>query len=282
MPELPEVETIKEGLNKVLIGKRFTDIQVLDKKIFQAGKEKILNKKILSLDRRAKLIIFNFEGDLNMVVHLKMTGQFIYQDKEKRLAGGHQSEELYADVPNKHTRVIFKISGGSMLYYNDLIRYSWIKILDDKELQNLSEKEFGEEPLSKTFTFGHLKSLIQASKKSNIKRILTDQKKIAGIGNIYADEILYNARINPRRSADSLKDVEIKKIYNSIGKILRLGIKNRGSSIKNYVDYKGIKGKMQDYFKVYGKNGNKCECGGKVEKIRLNGRGTHFCPKCQK
>jgi formamidopyrimidine-DNA glycosylase len=308
MPELPEVETIRLGLNKVLIGKKFLSIQILDKKIFPRDSEKILNKTILGLDRRAKLIIFRFAGGINMVVHLKMTGQFIYnpsasfdktQDEssvqeKKRIAGGprptspdevvaggHQSEELFADVPNKHTRVIFKLPARAMLYYNDLIRYSWIKIMSDEDFEKLSAEEFGPEPLSKNFTKLYLKDLF-SKKRSNIKKILTDQKQIAGIGNIYADEILYDAQIDPRRITTDLKENEIKKIYNSIKKILKLGIKHQGSSIKNYVDHEGKKGRMQNYFKVYGKNKEKCECGGEIGKIRLNGRGTHFCPKCQK
>lgn len=264
-----------------MVGKKFLSIKILDKKIFPKDSEKIIDKNILDVDRRAKLVVFKFTDKIDMVVHLKMTGQFIYKDNKTKLAGGHQSDELFDDVPNKHTRVIFELPKGAMLYYNDLIRYSWIKIMPDEDFHRLSEAEYGPEPLSDNFTEPVFKELV-SKKKSNIKKFLTDQKQIAGIGNIYADEILYDAKIDPRRLTADLKEDEIKMIYYSIKKILKLGVQHQGSSIKDYVNHEGKKGRMQNYFKVYGKNTEKCECGGEIKKIRLNGRGTHFCPRCQK
>ncbi|MDD3735244.1 MAG: bifunctional DNA-formamidopyrimidine glycosylase/DNA-(apurinic or apyrimidinic site) lyase [Candidatus Pacebacteria bacterium] len=282
MPELPEVEIISQGLDKSLKGKSFSKIQILDKNRFIGNPNILLNKKIKKVYRRAKLVIFEFEKDIYLLAHLKMTGQFIYIDGKKKIAGGHISPELVEKVPNKHTRIIFFINKDQILYFNDLIRYSWLKIVNKKEIDNILKKEFGVEPLSEEFNIEVLKEIIKKSKNSNIKRVLTDQKKIAGIGNIYSDEILYNAGINPQRKAQSLTAQEIKRLFNSIKKVLLFAIEKEGSSIKNYVNSEGKRGTMQDYLKIYGKDGEKCKkCGSIIKKIKLNGRGTHFCPNCQ-
>ena len=287
MPELPEVETIVNGMNKLIKNLKIIKVQVLDKKVFPGNANKIVNKKILNITRRAKLLIFQLENNTNLLIHLKMTGQLIYRPstssgQQKGFVGGHQSNELYAEVPNKHTRVIFDLSNSGKLYYNDLRRFGWIKILSPKEIEKITDKEFGPEPFSKEFSIKYLTEIIKNSKTANIKKILNDQKKIAGIGNMYSDEALYYAKIDPRRKAVSLKDEEVKELYNSILKVLKLGIKHEGASIKNYTNHVGKKGKMQDFFKVYGRAGKPCDCGGIVKKIRLNGRGTHFCSSCQK
>jgi len=282
MPELPEVEIISQGLDKSLKGKSFSKIQILDKNRFIGNPNILLNKKIKKVYRRAKLVIFEFEKDIYLLAHLKMTGQFIYIDGKKKIAGGHISPELVEKVPNKHTRIIFFINKDQILYFNDLIRYSWLKIVNKKEIDNILKKEFGVEPLSEEFNIEVLKEIIKKSKNSNIKRVLTDQKKIAGIGNIYSDEILYDAGINPQRKAQSLTAQEIKRLFNSIKKVLLFAIEKEGSSIKNYVNSEGKRGTMQDYLKIYGKDGEKCKkCGSIIKKIKLNGRGTHFCPNCQ-
>jgi formamidopyrimidine-DNA glycosylase len=282
MPELPEVETIVRGLDKLIVGLKINKVEVLDKKVFPGNPDLILNKKILNIKRRAKLLIFQLENDINLLVHLKMTGQLIYKDKSYNIAGGHQSNELYSEVPNKHTRVIFDLSNNGKLYFNDLRRFGWIKILGQQEIKKITNKEFGPEPFSKEFSEKYFTEIINQGKSANIKKILNDQKKIAGIGNMYSDEALFYAKIDPQRKAISLKNNEIKNLYVSILKVLKLGIKYEGASIKNYTNHEGKKGKMQDFFKVYGRTGKPCECGGVVKKIRLNGRGTHFCPKCQR
>jgi len=279
MPELPEVETISRGLNRALRGKSFSKIKILDKKRFIGNPNILLKQKIKKIYRRGKLIVFKFEKNLYLLIHLKMTGQFIYTDQKRKIAGGHISHELVEKVPNKHTRIIFFINKNQILYFNDLIRYSWLKITN--KIDGTLKKEFGIEPLSEEFNIKSLTEIIQKSKSSNIKRILTDQKKIAGIGNIYADEILYNARINPKRKATSLKEDEIKRLLNSIKKVLLFAIEKGGSSIRNYINSDGERGVMQDYLKIYGKTGKKCKCGGIIKKIKLNSRGTHFCPSCQ-
>lgn len=282
MPELPEVETISNGLDRFLNGKSFSNIKILDKKIFQFNPKQILNKKINHIYRRTKLIIFDLVGDNDLIVHLKMTGQFIYIDKDKMLAGGHQSSELCMKVPHKHTRVIFNVKNGGKLYYNDLRRFGWMRLMDKDELQKNLIKEFGPEPFSKEFNLKYFSDILSSAKKSNIKKILMDQKKISGIGNMYADEALYWAKIDPRRIAVKISKKEAEKLLQAIKMVLKKGIKYQGASIKDYLTCEGKRGKAQDYFNVYNKQGQKCKCGGVVKKIKLNGRGTHFCPKCQK
>ena len=282
MPELPEVETIKRGLKKVLIGRKIVSVKILDKKRFSGDVKEIIGQEIIGIQRRAKLIIIKFANNKHLVIHLKMTGQLIFKDKTRKIAGGHQSDELFMDVPNKYTRIIFNLSQGGKLFYNDLIRYGLVKVLDSKTTQKMLNKEFGPEPFSKNFNKQYLKSILDKSRKSNIKKILMDQKKIAGLGNIYTNEALFFAGIDPRKKAKDLKDTDIEKLYKGILKALKLGIKHLGASIRNYVDHNGKKGKMQEFFKVYNRAGQRCECNEIIKKIQLGGRGTYYCPKCQK
>jgi formamidopyrimidine-DNA glycosylase len=290
MPELPEVETISKGLNKVLKGKSFSKIRILDKKVVKGDLKKLIGFKIRKIYRKAKLVIFEFEKNQNIIIHLKMTGQLIYQKTgiknhelriKKKIAGGHQSEELCLEMPNKHTRVIFQISDNAELYFNDMRRFGWIKNINNENLKELFEKEYGVEPFSKEFNLKTFNQILKNSKSSNIKKVLMDQKKIVGIGNMYADEALFLAKVDPRRKAISIKRNETEKLLKSIKKVLEQGIINQGASIKNYLTCEGKKGKAHEFFKVYNHVGEKCKCGGIIEKIKLNGRGTHFCPACQ-
>lgn len=282
MPELPEVETIVSGLKKCLVGQKITSINFLDKKKFIGDPKQVMNQEISDIERRAKLIVVKLKNKYNLVIHLKMTGQLIYKDKTYKIAGGHQSDELYLEVPNVHTRMIFSLSGGGKLFYNDLIRYGIIKVLTDDETERMSKYEFGPEPFSKEFSKNYFSAILDKAKTANIKKILMDQKKIAGVGNIYANEALYLAGIDPRRKAASLSKSEKDKLYDAVLKALKLGIQHLGASIRNYVNHEGKKGKMQELFKVYGRAGQKCECGSLVKKIQLNGRGTYYCPACQR
>lgn len=282
MPELPEVETITSGLKKFLIGKTIVSIEFLDKKKFVGDEKQIVNRKIIDIRRRAKLVIIQFESKFNLVIHLKMTGQLIFKDKNIRIAGGHQSEELFVEVPNIHTRIIFELSGGGKLFYNDLIRYGTLNVLSDNEVEKMISEKFGPEPFSDQFNVKYLSDIFKKSKTSNIKKILMDQDKIAGIGNIYANEALFYAGIDPCRQSVSLSKSEVAKLHDAVLQSLRLGIKHQGSSIRNYVNHEGKRGAMQDYFKVYDRAAQRCDCGGVIQKIQLNGRGTYFCPVCQK
>lgn len=284
MPELPEVETIARDLNKELKNKKIIAVKSFDKKVFYpaAGDIKnILGKKIRAVFRRAKMIIFDL-NDYYLIAHLKMTGQLVYQTKISLIAGGHPIINQDKKLPNKFSRVIFKFNDKSVLYFNDVRRFGWIKLLAEEEFTKFSGR-LGVEPLSLDFTLNHFKKILEHRRNTAIKQVLLDQKYISGIGNIYADESLFMARIKPFRRVKTLNNREIKKLWRAIPKILKYAIKHRGTSFNDYVDARGEAGNFIKYLKVYGQEGKKCKnCGGPVKKMKLGSRGTHWCDKCQK
>jgi formamidopyrimidine-DNA glycosylase len=279
MPELPEVETIKLGLQKYLIGKRIEDVQVSIPKMFSGSAKQIVGAKITGLKRIGKSLIIELDNDFVLAVHLKMTGQLVYSDKTTQSlilspkVGG-------ATLPSKYTHIIFKLSENSCLYYNDLRQFGWIKVIKKDELMQVPFfKEMGPEPF-KDLT---LKIFTKIISKSNlaIKVLLMDQKKIGGIGNIYANDALFKAKINPKRSAKQISSEEAEKLYNAILFVLKKSLKYGGSSDENFVNALGQEGNYQKHALVYGKEEEKCPCGGIIQKIKLGGRGTYFCPACQ-
>lgn len=279
MPELPEVETIRLGLQKAIVGKTIAGIDIRVPKLFYGDKKDIIGKKVKDIDRRAKQIIIDVEGGNDLLIHLKMTGQLIYDNSKSRVAGGHPSADWVAELPNSTTHIIFDFSDGSKLFFNDMRRFGWIKIVNSEELK--ADSSLGVEPLNKKFTIEKLLHIVKSKPRWNIKKVLTDQTLISGIGNIYADEALFWVKILPTRLAKDITDAEISKLRSSIIKALEIGLKYGGSSENTYVQIDGSQGKAQEHFQVYSRGGKPCSCSGKVRKIRLNGRGTHFCPVCQ-
>jgi len=283
MPELPEVETIRLGLKKAIVGKTIAGVEIRVPKLFHGDKKDIVGKKIVDVSRRAKQIIVDVEGENDLLIHLKMTGQLIFEDGKSRVAGGHPSADWIAKLPNSTTHIIFDFSDGSKLFFNDLRKFGWIKVFNSKMLKGKLSEELGVEPFDKEFTVEKLLELIRSKPKSNIKKILTDQTLISGIGNIYADESLYWAGVLPTRIASKISDSEISSLREAIIKSLEIGLKYGGSSENTYYKIDGTKGRAQEHFQVYAQGGKKCNrCGGIIKKIKLNGRGTHFCQKCQK
>lgn len=297
MPELPEVETIRLGLKKAIVGKTIAGVEIRVPKLFHGDKNEIVGKKIVDVNRRAKQIIIDVEGDNDLLIHLKMTGQLIFHgsgfDVSKAqsskltassyMAGGHPSADWVAELPNSTTHIIFDFSDGSKLFFNDMRRFGWIKVFNSDELTSLLADSLGVEPFDKEFTIEELSRIIQSKPRWNIKKILTDQSLISGIGNIYVDESLYWAGILPTRLAGEILDEEIAKLRESIIKSLEIGLKYGGSSENTYYKIDGTKGQAQEHFQVYAQEGKPCKrCGGIIKKIRLNGRGTHFCESCQK
>lgn len=284
MPELPEVETIVRDLNKKLKNKKIVAVESPDKKVWQlaAGEVKnILGKRIKAITRRAKMIIFDL-ADYYLIIHLKMTGQLVYQSKVALIAGGHPILSEGKKLPNKFTRAIFKFNDQSRLYFNDIRRFGWVKLAARDKLIELNSR-LGAEPLSPDFTLEYFNKILSPKLKASIKQILLDQRYVSGLGNIYADESLFAARIKPFRRAGSLKSAEIKKLWQVIPKTLRSAIKYRGTSFSDYVDAQGQTGNFIKYLKVYGRAGEKCKnCGQPVRKIKLGGRGAHWCDQCQK
>ena len=286
MPELPEVETLKLGLQKYLIGHKILEIEIRVPKIFQGDKKDIIGTKVTGIKRVGKGLIIELNNEFCLAVHLKMTGQLVYSGKETKNI--ILSKKTGGDLPSKYSHVIFFLDNGAILYFNDLRRFGWVRVIKKEEVKNMPFfKEMGPEPFSKTDLDQKkltLEDFRQILSKSNlyIKILLMDQKKIGGIGNIYANEALFEAKISPKKRAKELKEEEIKKLYESIFKVIENGLKFGGSSDENFVNALGKEGKYQQHFLVYGKKGQKCPgCRDIIEKIMLGGRGTYFCPTCQ-
>ncbi len=311
MPELPEVEILKRQLEKTVVGKKIAQVEVLRKKSFQGSVKQIIGKKIIGVERRAKILIIKLSQGY-LLVHLKLTGQLIYQRKgsrqklkhlggQERIVGGHPTLDWISKLPSKHTRVIISFSDGSKLYFNDLRVFGWIKaiskIKDQKEtnlktIDQVLKLKLGPEPFDKKFTVKYLKDIFSRSGRA-IKLVLMDQSKIAGIGNIYSNDALFLAGVHPATPAKDLVPTQgraspanagkIKKLRQAIIKVLKDGIKYGGASENTYKHLDGLGGKYQDHFLVYQRDGEKCsQCGSLIKRIKLGGRGTFFCPKCQK
>jgi len=291
MPELPEVETIRRDLS-ALIGKKIIALNIISPKTASHPaaffKQALIGKKLIKIERRGKLLIFVFPNDLFLLVHLKMTGQLIFQSKNKKIVGGHSlaagsyEKSVGGELPNKHTRAIFDFSSGGKLFFNDLRKFGYLKLVDSQELKRILEKNYGPEPLTPEFTVSRLKEILK-TRRINIKAVLLNQKLIAGLGNIYVDESLFAAGIRPMRPANQVKPKEIEKLLKEINKLIKKAISYRGTTFSNYVDSKGQKGNFSSLLKVYGRGGKPCViCGTPIYKIKIAGRGTHYCPNCQK
>ncbi|RJQ38179.1 bifunctional DNA-formamidopyrimidine glycosylase/DNA-(apurinic or apyrimidinic site) lyase [Candidatus Microgenomates bacterium] len=280
MPELPEVETIKLGLQKYLVGHKVLDVEVNVPKIFQGNKKDVIGAKIVDIRRSGKVLIIDLNNKYSLAIHLKLTGQVIYSGKETGKIS--LSEKTGGTLPSNFTHVIFKLDNGAFLFYNDIRKFGWIKVIKTNEISSLPFlKEMGPEPF-KDLTFPKFNKIIKSS-NSPIKIVFMDQKKIGGIGNIYANEALFLAGIDPRKKTKTLSNEEIKKLYKSILEALKRGLKYGGSSDVNFVNALGENGAYQEHMLVYGRKGKECfRCKGAVEKIMLGGRGTYFCKECQK
>lgn len=291
MPELPEVETIRQELLKKIKNKKISAVLVnLSKQVFVDGKKgdvknfiRILKgAEIKNIGRRAKILKIELNNDFRLYIHLKMTGQLIYRNSTGEVSsrGGHPWPLPDVEVPNKWTHVIFTFSDGSHLYFNDLRQFGYIKLVGGA---TADRDNFGPEPLEKSFTLDVFKKILPKWPKRKIKQLLMDQSIIAGIGNIYSDEILFYSGVLPARAVFRLKEKEIKKIYQGIKLILKNAIKARGTSVDMYRDAAGRKGGFEKYLKVYNRKGKKCKkCGIIIIKIKIGGRSAHYCPKCQK
>jgi len=288
MPELPEVETIKEGLKDKIVGRTIKNVEVRVAKIFQGDTKLVSGAKIKSVERRAKMLIVGLSNGYSLLIHLKMTGQLVFDskkgDKSKRIAGGHPSDDWVKDLPGKFTHVIFNFTDGRVLYFNDLRKFGYIKVYKTDELKKLKVLgDLGPEPFTTDLTADYLLRAMARRPRLKIKQLLMDQTIISGVGNIYADEALFCAGISPLRACREVSRSELSKIIECIKKVLTLALKYRGSSENAYVDVEGRKGEMQKHFQVYQQTGKKCpRCNGVVKRTVVGGRGTHYCPNCQK
>ena len=285
MPELPEVYTIAQQLNQVLKGKKIRAVRILDKKKIKIKPGQVKKGLVIDkVDRVAKVIIMYFKNsDWVLIIHLKMTGQLIYQGKNKqRLAGGHPTKDWVKELPVKSTRIIFEFDEGSRLFFNDQRRFGWIKQIKQKGLGRELKNFSGVEPISDKFTVDYLKQIVKKSKAA-IKNLLHDQKKIGGLGNIYINDALWLAKIHPLTFAHRLNNDEIKALHRAIKEVIREGIKAGGASDNTYVNALGLGGSYQNKFKVYKREGKACRRHKKVKikRIKIGSRSAFFCPKCQ-
>ncbi|MFQ6069599.1 MAG: bifunctional DNA-formamidopyrimidine glycosylase/DNA-(apurinic or apyrimidinic site) lyase [Candidatus Aminicenantales bacterium] len=267
MPELPEVETIVNRLSSKLRGLEVSSFNVLFAGILRCDEkclERLEGKKIIRVRRRGKLVIFDFENGFSLLFHLKMTGQLILS---------------HPDEPrDRHTHFIITFRNCSQeLRFRNVRKFGFVCCLQSSEIEDFFE--LGAEPLSINFSL--FKGLFEG-RRARLKSLLTNQGFIAGIGNIYADEILFEAQLHPLLAASSLDEEELRKLWRSTRKVLRKAIQHRGSSIRDYRDADGEQGDFQSYHKVYGKESSLCpRCGGKIERLRLGGRSSYYCPSCQ-
>jgi len=285
MPELPEVESIRHKLNAVLVDHQIQRVEVLREKsflTFSACSADILNKTVVKVKRRAKILQIVLSESRDLLIHLKMTGQLIFVNNNgQRVGGGHPSADWVNDLPAKHTRVIFTFTDGSRLFFNDMRVFGWIR----SPLKQDVKKEFinlGPDINDPNLTVDYL--LVQATRRSvPIKQFIMDNKVICGVGNIYASESLFQAGINPQKSAKEINKEEMMQLLVAMQDIIERSIQLGGTTFDGkYVGIDGFAGGFQHELKVYGREGEICfNCGNKIQRIKQGGRGTFFCPTCQ-
>lgn len=288
MPELPEVETVRNQLAEKIVGKTIDAVEVFHDKTVaydEAIEERLRGKTVIGIDRIGKLMIFAFEqdNDLYLLAHLKMTGQFFFEDKRGAVHGGGHSmtESDVRNLPNKHTRVAFYFTDGSALFFNDMRLFGYTKLADAKGVE-LARAAFGPELIHPDFDCDWFTEKLR-KRKTPVKAALLDQSFVAGLGNIYVDEALWRAQVRPTRRADRVTKKEAAALCAAAGDVMNESIAVGGTTFQHFVDTGGDNGNFTDYLKVFGKQGTPCErCGEIIKKIRCAGRGTHYCPGCQK
>ena len=282
MPELPEVQTTVNGLNSTVKGRRIVDVKttynskfyrnkedIKNPKFFEIFKNKVKGKKILKAERRAKNILIHLSGAETILVHMKMTGHFVYDRP---------------DYP--FTRLDFKLNNNKHLILSDMRKFAKITLVETDQLaESLHLKHLGPEPLSKNFQFTIFNLQLMKRPKGKIKQVLMDQSLISGIGNIYSDEILWRASVHPLSFPSKIPEKNLKEMFKATKETLRKGIDFGGDSMSDYRNIRGEKGKFQEYHKAYQKHKTKCSkkgCSGVLEKMRIGGRTAHFCKVHQK
>lgn len=288
MPELPEVEIVKMGLSRFLPGKVVAKVDFGWPKSFPNApadvQQFLVGSKVVQVARRAKVLLIELSSKYSLVIHLKMTGQLVYRGSKERFGAGHPSSSLIGELPDKSTRVILTFDDGSKLFFNDQRKFGWMRLIPTAEVANLDFfKKVGPEPLATDFTATQFAQRLLRRPGSNIKAVLLDQTIIAGIGNIYADESMWGAQIHPSTLVKNLSLAKIKKLYGELVVVLKLSIEKGGSTDRNYVNAEGKKGSYLSFARVFRREGQGCpRCGTTIVKLRVAGRGTHICPKCQK
>jgi formamidopyrimidine-DNA glycosylase len=288
MPELPEVETVRIGLHNLIRGKKIAAVTKDTVKSFPNAESDVsrflIGTSIVSIKRRAKLLIIGLSSNYSLVIHLKMTGQLVYKSHNQHFGAGHPSPSLVGQLPDKSTRVVISFSDSSTLFFNDQRKFGWIRLLPTSEVANIDFfKKAGPEPLAADFNWQLFRDRLRRRPKSAIKAVLLDQTVIAGIGNIYADESLWAAKIHPSQPVSKLSPQAIHRLFDEIVAVLKMAIAKGGSTDRNYVDAEGKRGNYLDFAQVFRREGQLClRCNRSIIKIRVAGRGTHICPACQR
>ena len=273
MPELPEVETIRLALEPHLVGRRFEQVEIHDPRLVRpfeptAVAAELEGERVAALDRRGKYLIVRFESGRVLLIHLRMTGSL-----------RHAAAGSLADDP--HRRAVVKLDDGSDVAYRDVRRFGTWHLLEPEDVDEYLAQRLGREPLERTFTARRLAERLEG-RRAPVKAALLDQRTVAGLGNIYVDEALWRAEVHPLRPAGSLDADEIARLTKGIRDALRTAIARQGSSLRDYSAPDGRRGRMQERFRVYGREGEPCaRCGTPIDKIRAGGRGTWYCPNCQ-
>ncbi len=283
MPELPEVETIRRGLDQFIKRQKITKITVECDKSFQGSKQQAENHAVTNLRRYGKALIIDLDNQISLMIHLRMTGQLIYDpdNQSDRYAAGHPSDNFTANLPNKQTRVIITLTHGT-LYFNDQRKFGFIKVLPTGEVENDTFiKKLAKEPWN--MTPAELYDRLQHHPNSCIKATILDQTIICGLGNIYADEALFASKIHPERKSGTITAKEAKTLLESAREVMDKSIASGGSTMKTYVKADGTTGDYLELFaQVFRRQGQPCpRCQTPIQKIKVAGRGTHICPHCQ-
>ena len=275
MPELPEVETTRRRLEPGLIGRRFDHVEIVDPRLTRPEPPEVIaaelqGERVHGLGRRGKYLIVEFESGRHLLIHLRMTGNV-----QHPASGGFDADP--------YRRAVVRLDDGSDVAYRDVRRFGTWELLEPGELEDyFAARRLGGEPLERTFTTASLERAF-ANRRAPVKAALLDQRAAAGVGNIYADEALWRARIHPLRPAGSLSSEELTALRTALRQVLQTGIARQGATLRDFRAPDGAQGSMQDRFRVYGRAGEPCpRCGTPIEKIRAGGRGTWFCPSCQK
>ncbi len=287
MPELPEVETVRRGLEQLIVGRIVKKAEAIDSpKSFPNAPRDVEqffeHAVVTAVHRRAKVLLIELSSEYTVVVHLKMTGQLVFVGRE-RFGAGHPSDSLIGELPDRSTRVVVEFMDGSHLYFNDQRKFGWMKLLPSLEVPNIDfMQKVGPEPLEDSFTAKEFIPRVRRRNNTTIKAAILDQTVVAGVGNIYADESLWGAKIHPARRVRNVSDDELSVLLDEIKYIMKLSIEKGGSTDRNYVNAEGKRGSYIDFARVFRREGQGCpRCGAIIEKTKVAGRGTHICPVCQ-
>ncbi len=286
MPELPEVETVRRGLASLIIGKQIQSEEHDTEKGFPNAPHDVtaflIGATITDVRRRAKVLMIDLSTEHSLLIHLKMTGQLVYVG-ETRFGAGHPNDSLVNDLPDRSTRVTLAFADGSKLYFNDQRKFGWMRLMPSLEIPNIDfMKKVGPEPLADDFTATAFQERFTRRARTNIKAALLDQSVVAGVGNIYADEALWGARLHPKRLVATLTQDDFARLYTELRTVMNLAVEKGGSSNHTYVNAEGKKGSYMDFARVFRREGQACpRCGATIKKMRVAGRGTHICPVCQ-